>query len=306
MGIQLNEFRFIYKGKRYYYEGIPLTIFAPATEWDDKYALKQLLIDNNLPVAQGEKFTNTMDAVQCGKALGFPLVVKPVTGSLSHHCTRSIRNTQELLHAIKIAKAYRPDFIVEQHIEGSLYRATVIGQSKVFVCKKERANVVGNGHMTIRQLIDLKNSHPSRGEEHQRNTSLHKIAVDFALMKNLDIQGVTLDSVPVLGKVIYLQDKFILGLGCDIINVSNKTHPINQELFTKLSKLLGTQLVGIDFICPDISIPYTDQKAAILEVNSLPYIDMHQYPSEGHSEPIQQTVWDMVLEKLGEIRTTNT
>lgn len=298
LGNYINEFRFTYNGKKYYYEAIPLTIKGTAAEWDDKYLLKKLLMKNNLPVAQGRAFTNIRKAMIYGKTLGYPLIVKPISGSLSYHCTCSIQTEKELAEAIGIVKQYRPDFVIEQHIEGNLYRATVVGQTKVFVCQKERANVVGDGLLTVQELIDKKNNHPDRGEAHQRNTSLHKIVVDSVLERNLEKEDLTLHSVPKIDRLVYLQDKFVLGLGCDIINVTSIIDSANHELFVKLSKLLGAHVLGIDFICSDISQPYTKQQAAILEVNSLPYIDMHQYPSGGYPEPVSEIVWDLTLKNF--------
>lgn len=279
LGTHTNEFRFIHNGKKYYYEAIPLTLFETDTDWSDKYQLKQWLVGHGLPVAQGKAFTSVEKALSYGERLGYPLVVKPVRASLSHHCTRSIATADELRNAIVVARIYQPEFLVEQHIEGQLYRATVIGQETVMVCRKERAHVVGDGIHTIQQLID------------SRDTKRAKTIVDETLIGNLA-------SIPREDEVVYLQDKFILGLGCDVINVADDMHPTNRELFITVAKLLDTQIVGIDFICPDIRRPYTEQTTAILEANSLPYIDMHQHPSHGPAEPVATIVWDKVLEKL--------
>ena len=103
---------------------------------DHKYNCKKLLQENNLPTAHGQLFTNTAKALKFGNKIGFPLVVKPYNGSLSHHVTCQIISEKELLNAIKIAKQYTPAFIVEKHINGGLFRASVVGKSHLFVCQK--------------------------------------------------------------------------------------------------------------------------------------------------------------------------
>ena len=225
-------------------------------------------------------------------------MVKPSKGSLSHHVTCPINSEVELQGAIIIAQKYRPAFIIEKFITGNLFRATVVGRKLAFVCQKEKANIVGDGHLTIEELIKLKNSYADRGDTHQMNTTLHKISMDDELIKNLAEQKLNLTSILAINKKIYLYNKFTLSYGCDIIGCGEKVHADNNALFIKIANVLETDLVGIDFICADISKPYQEQETAVLECNSLPYIDMHQHPSHGRSEPVAEMVWDIVLDRL--------
>jgi len=295
----LNEFKLIYKNKNYYYEGIPLTIFKE-TDFDihHKYSCKKILQKNNLPIARGQLFTNTAKALKFGNEIGFPLVVKPYNASLSHHVTCPITSEKELLNGIKIAKQYTPAFIIEKYINGSLFRASVVGKSHVFVCQKDRANIVGNGYSRIEELINLKNAQINRGATDQMNSTLHKIPINDVLVINLKNKGLNLKTILPKNNKIYLQDKYVLSHGCDIINCNGIIHVKNKELFIKVANILQSDLIGIDFICPDISKSYDEQKTGILEVNSLPYIDMHQYPSHGDPEPVAEVVWDIVINKL--------
>ncbi len=297
LGKYINEFRFIYQKKRYYYEGAPLTLKSAKVEMDNKGVFKNLLQNHHLPAAEGKVFVSRTEAIKWGEKIGYPLVVKPNSGSLSSHLTCPVGSEIELQQAIKIAKIYRPDFIVEKYVKGNLYRASVIAEKYVFVCQKERANVVGDGQSTIQELIRIKNSDPRRGETDQKNTTLHKIPLNDELEENIQSQGLAPESILPRNKKIYLQNKAILSQGCDIIDCPN-IHPDNQSLFLKIARLLETDLVGLDFICPDIGQSYQKQETAILEANSLPYIDMHQYPSQGQSRPIAKLVWDIVLKDL--------
>lgn len=299
----INEFKLIYQGKRYYYECIPLKIKQTGSEKiDDKYWLKKTLQKNNIPVARGGLFLNRKKAFKFGKKIGFPLAVKPNSGSLSYHLTCPINSPQELKKAIKIAKIYKPDFIIEEYIKGNLYRATVAGNKFVFTAKKEKANIVGDGCSTIEELIKFKNNNKKRGKNGQVNYTLHEISIDSALKEKLKKQGLNLKSIPAENKKVYLQDKFILSRGCDVINCSKKIHPDNKKIFLKIAEILKTNLVGIDFICPNITKSYREQKTAVLEANSLPYIDMHQNPSFGQPDEVAKIVWDLVLDNLKKIK----
>jgi len=274
-----------------YYEAIPLTVHQSSTSLDDKLKTKQLLKSKNIPVPEGDGFLLAKKALNYAQSLEFPLVVKPRFGSLSEHVTWNIKNRKELEKAIKIAKQYQPGFLVEEHLEGPLYRVTVI-KDKVFICKKEPANVKGDGQSTIKQLINKKNENPFRGKPQQKNTTLHEIPTNKRLIKNLKEQNLTLDYVPKKEEKVYLHRKVILAEGCDIIELTEQVPTENKVLFKKAAQALKSNLVGFDFITSDITVPYQQQKNGIIEANSLPYVDMHQFPSKGKPQPIAETGWD--------------
>ncbi|MBI2595134.1 hypothetical protein HYW46_00165 [Candidatus Daviesbacteria bacterium] len=298
LGKPTHEFRLIYRGKKHYFEGTPLNIFSGQESLDDKSKTKEILLKKGIPTALGKKFTSIKQAEKFAKNLGFPLVVKPNMGSLSHHLSTNINSMQALKEAISVAKSYRPDFIVEKFVAGNLYRITVVGKKYIFVCRKNLANVIGDGFSTVKELIFEKNSDPKRGEQGALNTTLHKIPINSATLLKLKSQGLTFKSIPAKNQQVYLQEKFILSTGCDVIDCSAKTHPGNKRLFIELAGFFKTQLIGIDFICEDISKSYKRQSCAVLETNSLPYLDMHQFPSSGKKFDIAKTGWDVVLGKL--------
>lgn len=297
-GNYLNEFKFCYKGKRYYFESIPLSMQKPYFDIDNKYKVKVLLQKHGVPVPHGKVFLSTSKAAKFAHSIGYPVVVKPVAGSLSWHVVCPVNAAEELQRALKIAKKYRPDFMVEEFVEGELHRAAIVGKRHIFVSKKERANVVGDGVLTIQALIEEKNQDERRGHASQKNTTLYEICVDELLKQGLAEKGLSLASVLSENEKVYLHNKVILSCGCDIINLTNETHPANKELFLKISRVLGANLVGIDVLCSDITRPYTEQRFAVIEANSLPHIDMHQHPSHGSSSPVAEKIWDVVLELI--------
>lgn len=300
LGTHIKDFQVIINNKEYYYEGIPLTInYHPQIDIDDKNNIKKLLQKNHLPVASGKCFLLTSHAVSFANSIGYPVVVKPNTGSLSCHTTCNIGNERDLRRAIAVAQKFRPDFMVEEFIEGNLYRATCIGKKHVFVCRKDRANVIGDGVSTILGLIQKKNSGSLRGRLDQKNTTLHQITINETLKTKLKKDGLFLGCIPKKNKKIHLQDIYTLASGCDITDCTEVTNVDNKKLFLDVARLLDIDMVGIDFICPDIGISYKKQKTAILETNSLPYIDMHQYPSRGKAHNVASLAWDVVLAKIG-------
>lgn len=292
-----NFFSIKIKNKKIFFEVLPTEDIAKISkiDFDDKYKLKQILKSDNLPRAEGECFRSVKKAVAYGKKLGFPLVVKPKLGSLSKHITCDVQNEADLKKAIQIAQIIKPEFIVEKFIEGDVYRATLINYKLAACCMREAPNVIGDGIRAISDLIKIKNEHPRRGEAHQKNFTLHKISAGENTRSFLAKQGLAIESVLPAGIKVYLHNKIILKCGADIHDKTDEVHPDNIALFQKISRLCGASLIGLDFICQDISQPHHRQKCAVLEANSLPYIDMHHYPVTGKPRNVAGLVMDYML-----------
>jgi D-alanine-D-alanine ligase-like ATP-grasp enzyme len=62
----------------------------------------------------------------------------------------------------------------------------------------------------------------------------------------------------------------------------------------KAAKVLGDPIVGFDFIIPDIKISWKNQKCGFIEVNSLPFINLHHDPLLGTPRNAAAFVWDMM------------
>ena len=264
-------------------------------DFDDKYEFKRILQAANFPGAEGERFSKIKPALAYAKKLGFPLAVKPNNSSLSKHIACDIQNEADLKKAIRVAQIINPYFIVEKFIKGDTHRITLVNHEMAGCCMREAPNVIGDGIHTIADLIKIKNEHPWRGEAHQKNFTLHKIVADESAQVFLAKRGLTVETVLPKGTKAYLRDKIILKSGADIHDKTDEVHPDNLALFEKVSRLCDTPLVGLDFICQDISRPYHQQECAVLEANSLPYIDMHHYPVTGKPRNIAGLIVDYVL-----------
>lgn len=301
LGYYGDEFRLKHKGKTFYFPGVPIKINDHGSfdaDIREKEKFKKLLRKHDFPTPDGDTCYTYSKAKKIKENLEYPLVVKPADGSLSAHTFIKVSSDEKFKQAFEIARQFRFKVMIEDYIPGDLFRATTIGQEKVYVCKKEPANVVGDGQSNLKELIKKKNSNPKRGGVNQRNTTLHKIPNNEFLNKNLKSKNITLDYVPDKEEKVYLHDKAILSQGCDVINKTTKTHPKTKEMLIKISKIIDNNLVGFDFICTDPSKSPKQQEFAIIEANSFPYADMHQIPSHGSAEPVAEKTWEMVLDRL--------
>ena len=288
-------------GKKFRFETLPdagfLSKFSPDLA-DDKKTAKECLLKAGFPVAESRFFWFWQRgmALKFARKLGWPLVVKPRSGSVARHCYTDIRDEQQLQTAFKKVFQYSPCFLVERYMAGcSVYRATVVDFENVFCCQQIPANVLGDGLLTIRRLIAQKNGLPNRGKVQQNDFTLFQIKEDKVTQELLNNLGYDYETMPVFGERVFLQKNPFLRLGGDIVEVTEKMHPDNKKLFSEVARYFDLRLVGIDFLVPDISVSFRAQKCAILEVNLMPCIEMHQMPSEGKGQNIAEKVVDMVF-----------
>ena len=175
---------------------------------NDKIKTKKYLGVNNLPIADGKSFWfwQINKAIRYGNELGFPLVVKPLGGSVSRHVTTDIKNILQLKNAIINSLHYSPHFIIEKYVSDSfVYRATVVDFDYVAIVKQIPANVKGDGKSTIKQLIEIKNNNTNRSGQRLNEILLQKIVVNKTTLKLLSDIKLSLDSVPPNGITIHLQ-----------------------------------------------------------------------------------------------------
>jgi cyanophycin synthetase len=288
-----NHFCAEVNGQKYRFESLPVAEHASKYDIsfvDCKERTKNHLKKGNFPIADGKSFWfwQKNRALKFGsEKLGFPLVVKPRGGSVARHVTTNIRNRDELLKAINKAVIYSPAFVVERFIENSfVYRATVVDFDFVAVVKQVPANVVADGVSTIQQLIVKKNGDKGRGEPHQKNFTLYKLVIDETTIKLLEEKGYNLQTIPQKNEVVYLQKNPFLKLGGDLVEVTEEVHQENIKLFKDIANFFDIRLVGIDFLVPDITISYKNQNCAVLELNSIPCIELHHYPSSGKPQNV--------------------
>ena len=74
-----------------------------------------------------------------------------------------------------------------------------------------------------------------------------------------------------------------------------EAHPENIEIAEEAARMIGLDIAGIDFICPDITEPVRETGGAICEVNAAPGFRMHTHPTIGDPQFISKPVVDMLF-----------
>lgn len=279
-------------GNRISFEGIPETRAGRArVAWmDDKARLKKEFSARDLPVARGGSARTSQEALEIYRTLTPPVIVKPASGSGSRHTILHIVDEAELLRAFAVAKQVSPRVVVEEELEGPVYRATVVDGKFIAAIRRDPPHVVGDGVHTLEQLVDEANKHPARSGPY-----FSKIQLNERADEELAWQNMTRESVPPKAARVYFHQKVNWALGGTTVDVTDDVHPDNRALFERAARELHAPITGIDFIIRDISHSWkTEPRCGILECNSMPFFDNHHLPFEGQPRNIAAKIWDMV------------
>jgi D-alanine-D-alanine ligase-like ATP-grasp enzyme len=250
-----------------------------------KLQARKVFANHGIPHAKGTTFINPLKAVRFARDNGFPLVVKPNVSGFSRGSYFPINSISELLRAALYAKGWWPVSVVEQYLEGKNYRVLVVKGEILSVIRRYPPFVDGDGESTISLLIDRENV---VRQEMGLGPVIHPIPKDSRITRFLKKQQLTLDSVPGKGVRIRLFNRIALAPGGVVEIVDKATIPVeNRELFIDLLTHFKANILGIDAIFENgIEESYRTQKSILLEVNSRPYLKMHDFPRFGQAEDL--------------------
>jgi cyanophycin synthetase len=259
----------------------------------DKDATKRILTDARIPVPMGEITDSVDNLVGAISLLGFPLVVKPLDGNHGNGATIGVQSYEEAVAAFHRAKEFSQKVIIEKLITGSDFRVLVVNYKFVAAALRTPASVVGDGKRSIRELVDMINSDPKRGKEH--DNVLTKISTDDVCLELLAKKGMTLDSVPHDGERVFLKPTANLSTGGTAEDVTERVHPRNRVLFERIARTIGLDICGIDIMAPDLSTPLKENGGAVIEVNAAPGLRMHLEPTMGTPRNVAEPIVDMLF-----------
>ena len=299
-GATRSVFSAAFGGRRIAYEGVPLPGDRPRGAWwmDDKAILKKEFAKRGLPVPNGKECRTLAEALEVFRALEKPVIVKPHHGSATRHTTLHIKDEDALARAFEIALQVSTAAVVEEEMEGPVYRATLVAGELVAVLRRDAAEVIGDGTRTVAELIEKANEHPKRG-----GPLFSKIKITPEHEAELAGQGMGLSSVPTGGQHVRLHQKLNWSLGGTTTDVTDEVHPDNAQLFRDAATALHAPLVGIDFIIRDVGKSWKETpRCGIIECNSMPFFDNHHLPFEGEPRNVAGKVWDMVFPGSGDGR----
>ena len=260
----------------------------------DKELTKQLLHAAGVAVPLGRPVTDAEDAWAAAQEIGGPVVVKPRDGNQGKGISVNIRTREEVMAAYETAVEFRDDILVERYLPGHDFRFLVIGDKLIAAARREPPQVIGDGEHTVRQLVEIVNADPRRGEGHA--TSLTKIRFDDIALARLALQGLNADSVPPKGTRVILRNNANLSTGGTATDVTDDVHPELAACAVAAAQTVGLDICGIDVVCDSVLKPLEEQGGGIVEVNAAPGLRMHLSPSYGKGRNVGEAIVSMMFE----------
>jgi cyanophycin synthetase len=261
----------------------------------DKNVTNRLLDSAGLPVPRSEVVRTAEAAIDSAHRIGFPCVVKPLDGNHGRGVQLDLRTDDDVRAAVDGARAHSRsgDLVVETFVTGNDYRCLVIGGKVVAIAQRVPASVVGDGKLTVAELVEQTNADPRRGIGHEK--VLTRIKVDESAVALVRGQGFEMAAVPPAGVRVKLALTGNMSTGGTSIDRTMEAHPDNVEIAEMAARVIGLDVAGIDFICPDIGVPVRETGGAIVEVNAAPGFRMHSHPTEGEPQYVAKPVIDLLF-----------
>jgi len=261
----------------------------------DKCHTKICLKEVGISVPRGfvaESRSGALDLLKKMK-LQFPLILKPVNGTLAKQVVWDIKTEKELANAIsdfkKSEKTHKfKRFLVEEMQAGDEYRILMF-QGKVLSCVQKRsASVMGDGKSPIKNLIHIFNKERNKGFD---------ITIDSVVLSRLKENGLTMRSILPKDYVLKLRNNLNMSDGGRSIDYIGKMNSCFKEICSRAVKAVGLNYGGIDLITKNIgqkNSPYV-----ILEINPDPAYIMHEKPLvEGKGVDISKKILKYLFPRL--------
>lgn len=258
-----------------------------------KHLTKAVLQHANLPTAAFVEVRSNQDLSKLS-ALTYPIVMKPIAGQ---HGKQVVVGISDLAEAEQHFKQYNQPVLFEEMLQGTEYRVVCVNYTFVAAAYRKPAFVTGDGKSSIQELIDQKNQHPWRGKGH--TSPLTEIVADEKVIANLAEKNLTLNSILDPNQEVFLRKTNNLSTGGEPHEVTDQVHPDNKKVFEQIARACDLSILGIDFMCQDISRPVSDQTGyGVIEVNASPGLRMHHYPIQGQPQDVAGRILDYCQEQL--------
>ena len=258
---------------------------------DSKQLTSLMLARLGLPVPENAFVRSADETVAAARRIGFPVVVKPDRSSQGRGVTVGVTSDEDARAAFEAARRFGPDVLVERFVAGQDHRLLVVGGRLIAASQRVAAHVFGDGRSTVAQLIDQRNTEPNRRPK-GFDTRI-RISVDEEVHRVLADEGMTLQSIPGEGVRVDLRYTANLSTGGDAVEVLDRVHPDNRAMAELIARATGIDIIGIDFLTNDVSVPFHAAPCAINEINTQPGLDPH-----GDPQPLSDLVSNAILKLL--------
>jgi cyanophycin synthetase len=219
--------------------------------------------------------------------IGLPVVVKPQDGNQGKGVTVNVVTREHLNAAFKAASAVGT-VMIEKYLAGGDFRLLVVGKKLVAASRRDPPHVIGDGVLSVSELVERINADPRRGDGHA--TSLTRVRLDDIAVSRLRVQGLEPSSVPAKGRRVMLRHNANLSTGGTATDVTDDVHPEVAARAVAAAQMVGLHICGVDVVCESVLRPLEEQRGGVVEVNAAPGLRMHLTPSYGKGRNVGEAI----------------
>ncbi len=262
----------------------------------NKEMTRMFLNQSGIQTVEGKMFfrSQVKKSLFYVEKIGYPLVIKPVDGTWGKDVFLNVKNIREAKKNIQKILQNNYKFLIEKQFIGQEYRILATKEKLLGIINRIPANVIGDGKLTIRELIKKKNQDPRRGKGHEK--SLVQIKVDREVLETLQEQNLSLNFIPKKNEQIFLRKNSNLSTGGDSFDVTDEAHPKIKTLAPQIiSAIPGLPYAGFDFLIKDITQDPEKVGYAVIEINDSPMLSMHHIPFQGKQRNVAKEIIDLAF-----------
>jgi len=243
-----------------------MTSAVAMSRCDDKALTRRILAKAGLRVPEQLRLTTPAEASSFLERHG-RVVVKPARGEQGRGVFVDLATESEVTRAIAEAGKISDEVLIEEFVTGDDLRIIVIAGEVVAAAVRKPATVVGDGHHTIRDLIE--------GQSRRRAAATggeSTIPLDNETERAIAFHGHTLDDVLAPGDSLAVRKTANLHTGGTIHDVTASLNPELAAAAIEGARALDIPLVGFDFLVPDVA----GADYVIIEANERPGLANHE------------------------------
>ena len=286
---------------RVYHQFVPLDDPVTLHVALDKSVVHRLMADEGVPHADYLEWS----ADEPGPAAAFlanaagPCVVKPAAGTGGGHgVTPGVEGLEDLLRARWHAGMGVDRLLIERQITGSVYRLLLLDGELLDVVRSVPANVAGDGHSTVEQLIARENE---RRVAAGGAAGLSLVGLNLDTMLTLRRAGLTLSSILPSGRRLDLRVATNANASRDNETWKGEVSESVLEDAKAAVRAVGLRLAGVDVVAANINRPLRETGGVVSEVNGGPGLHHHYLVADrAQATPVAVPVLDRLLAGVGE------
>jgi GNAT-family acetyltransferase (TIGR03103 family) len=260
-----------------------LTTAVAMSRCDDKRVTRRLLERAGLRVPRGRVATGDEGDHRFLAEVG-EAVVKPARGEQGAGITVGVRGPDVLDRAVKHARTFCPEVLIEERVAGEDLRVIVIDDEFVAAALRRPAEVIGTGRHSIEDLIERQSRRRAAATAGEA-----RIPIDDHTRATVGAAGYELADVLREGEVLQVRGTANLHTGGTIHDVTARLHPTLADAAVRTARAIGIPVVGVDLLVEDVE----SDAYVIVEANERPGLAHHE------PQPVVERFVDLLFPQTG-------